>query len=171
MATLPRRPVLPASGVTAPRCYKRIDSLPGQCCKTSRCLPTNPTYSESAICSSSLGLAAEIGAMPMGLDTPIGELGTGLSGGQVQRLLLARALYAKPQYLFLDECTSHLDPGAAAQVQALIGALSMTRLVISHDPAFISQADRALELSRGRLIAREPAPTVVSSGRAPSELD
>ncbi|MGI9325535.1 MAG: peptidase domain-containing ABC transporter [Pseudomonadales bacterium] len=100
-----------------------------------------------------LGVIVPSSALPMGLDTPIAELGGGLSGGQVQRLLLARALYRQPQYLFLDECTAHLDPEAAKRVQDLVRSLSMTRFVISHDPAFVARADRAFELTQQGLIA------------------
>lgn len=100
-----------------------------------------------------LGLAHSITAMPMGLDTPVGELGGGLSGGQVQRLMLARALYARPAYLFLDECTAQLDPASAQRVRQLLRSLDMTRLIISHDPAFVALADRAYELTPQGLVA------------------
>lgn len=94
-----------------------------------------------------VGFGGSSAALPMGLETPIFELGGGLSGGQVQRLLLARALYARPDYLFLDECTAHLDPQGAQRVQELIAGLSMTRVVVSHDPAFVARADQIVTLA------------------------
>lgn len=106
-----------------------------------------PDVERAAGCLAQVGLAEQSQAFPMGLATPVGELGGGLSGGQVQRLLLARALYAQPAYLFLDECTAHLDPVAAAAIHRLIAALPMTRLVISHDPDFLALADQVIVLS------------------------
>ncbi len=90
----------------------------------------------------------EIMHLPMGYETLVSELGGSLSGGQRQRLLLARALYRQPKILFLDEATSHLDLDNEARINAAIGALSITRVIIAHRPSTIASADRAIALDR-----------------------
>ena len=61
-----------------------------------------------------------------------------------QRILLARALYRKPRILFLDEGTAHLDPAMEQQVNAEIGKLAITRVIIAHRPQTVAAADRVL---------------------------
>ena len=88
-------------------------------------------------------------ALPMGAETPVGDMGAALSGGQVQRLLLARALYRSPHYLFLDEGTAHLDPGMRSQIQEMVAGLGCTRVVATHDLSFAALADRIFEVRDG----------------------
>ncbi|MBO9686125.1 MAG: peptidase domain-containing ABC transporter [Mitsuaria chitosanitabida] len=94
----------------------------------------------------------DIRRMPMGYQTPVGDLGSGLSGGQKQRLLLARAIYAKPRVLALDEATSHLDVERERAVTDNLRQLAVTRLVIAHRPDTIAGADRVVVLEAGRLV-------------------
>lgn len=84
--------------------------------------------------------------MPMGYMTMVGDMGSGMSGGQTQRVLLARALYASPQILILDEATSHLDLNNEERVNRSVSALSITRIVIAHRPDTIAMANRVIEL-------------------------
>ena len=93
-------------------------------------------------------------AMPMGYDTLIGDMGTVLSSGQKQRVLLARALYKQPRILFLDEATSHLDIDAEQRVNQAISQLNLTRIIIAHRPDTIASADRVIELSSVMSIAK-----------------
>jgi ATP-binding cassette subfamily B protein RaxB len=91
----------------------------------------------------------EIRALPLAAETEVGDMGVVFSGGQKQRLLIARALYRQPSILLLDEATSNLD---VASEQAIIGTLNelkITRIVISHRPETIAAADRVIRLSRG----------------------
>ncbi len=88
----------------------------------------------------------EIMAMPMQYDSLIGDLGTMLSAGQRQRVLLARALYRSPRVLFLDEGLSHLDERLAARISSAISALDMTRVMVTHRRELIESADRELAL-------------------------
>lgn len=99
-------------------------------------------------------IAGEIEQMPNGYHTLIGESGRGLSGGQCQRLLIARALYKKPDYLFLDEATNSLD---AINEQKIVKALdnvfqNRTVLIIAHRLSTIRKADQIVVLKGGQIV-------------------
>ncbi|WP_428965712.1 peptidase domain-containing ABC transporter [Micromonospora fluostatini] len=94
----------------------------------------------------------DLRAMPMGLHTRLGDGGAGLSGGQRQRVALARALLAEPALLILDEATSALDTVTEATVEAGLGGLPMTRVVIAHRLSTVADADLVLVLDRGRVV-------------------
>ncbi|TWB77841.1 NHLM bacteriocin system ABC transporter ATP-binding protein [Nitrospirillum amazonense] len=98
-----------------------------------------------------VALADEVRRMPMGLHTLITDGGTGLSGGQVQRLLLARALVARPRIMMLDEATSALDNHTQAAVTASLDKIAGTRLVIAHRLSTVRRADRIIVLNQGRV--------------------
>ncbi len=76
------------------------------------------------------------------------SLGLGISGGQKQRLLIARALYRKPSILFMDEATSHLDLKNESAINQSIASLSITRIIVAHRPSTIASADRIIDLSQ-----------------------
>lgn len=99
-------------------------------------------------CARRSNIHDEIMKMPMGYETMIGELGLGISGGQKQRLLIARALYRKPSILFMDEATSHLDLKNEAAINQSIASLSITRVIVAHRPSTIASADRIIDLSQ-----------------------
>lgn len=101
------------------------------------------------------GLAEEVGAMPLGLQTPVGERGRTLSGGQAQRLAIARVALRDAPILILDEPTSEVDLAAEAQILAALRRLAEGRtvLLIAHRPQAILSADRVInlaELQEGR---------------------
>lgn len=98
------------------------------------------------------GLAADIQAMPMGMQTMISEGAGTISGGQKQRLLIARALVRRPRILFLDEATSALDNLAQAHVSDALGRLRTTRLVIAHRLSTVMSADRIIVMDAGRIV-------------------
>ena len=93
--------------------------------------------------------------LPDGIDTVVGEGGTGLSGGQKQRLAIARALLPRPQIVLLDEATSALDARSEEHIRQSIAELKgqCSILVIAHRLSTIRQADRILVLDEGRLLA------------------
>ena len=85
--------------------------------------------------------------LPMGIDSRIGDMGSALSVGQQQRLLLARALYREPALLFLDEGTGHLDPATEFAIMTSIAALGTTCIYTTHREAVAQLADKVLVLS------------------------
>jgi ABC-type multidrug transport system fused ATPase/permease subunit len=92
--------------------------------------------------------------LPQGYDTMIGERGTRMSGGQRQRLVLARALIGKPALVILDEATNALDRITEESIQESLKNLSghHTLLVVAHRTASIEWADHILVLDQGRLV-------------------
>jgi ATP-binding cassette subfamily C protein CydD len=90
-----------------------------------------------------------VASLPEGLETRLGDMGGGVSGGEARRLLIARAHFAHRPLLLADEPTADLDPDTAAKVIAgLIGlrAQGVTLIVASHDPAMVGALDRAIAL-------------------------
>ena len=98
------------------------------------------------------GIEEDIKAMPMGMHTMLSEGGGGISGGQRQRLLIARAVVSKPKILYFDEATSALDNITQKQVSDSIAELKCTRLVIAHRLSTIRHCDRILVLDRGKIV-------------------
>ena len=94
----------------------------------------------------------DIEAMPMGMHTVISQGGGTFSGGQRQRLLIARALASQPRILFFDEATSALDNVTQAAVSESLDRLQVTRVVIAHRLSTIRHADRIVVLERGRVV-------------------
>lgn len=101
-----------------------------------------------------MGALDFVNALPKGLDTWLGDGGSGLSGGQIQRLALARTLLGQPEVLILDEPTASLDADTAAAVMAGLkqAAAGAATLLITHDIRAARQADRVVFLDRGRIV-------------------
>ena len=97
-------------------------------------------------------LAEEIDAMPMKMSTVLGPGGTTISGGQRQRLMIARAVAGSPKLLFFDEATSALDNRSQAAVSESLGHLDATRVVIAHRLSTIKDADKIYVLDQGRVV-------------------
>lgn len=91
-------------------------------------------------------IATEIRAMPMQYYSLLAEAAQDISGGQKQRLFIARAIYHEPKVLFLDEATSHLDSLSEGMVSQAVKAMDMTRVLIAHRRETIATADRVLIL-------------------------
>ena len=98
------------------------------------------------------GIAEDIRHMSMGMHTLISEGSGGISGGQRQRLLIARAIAPKPKILMFDEATSALDNLTQKRVAESLDNLKCTRIVIAHRLSTIRQCDRIIVLDKGRII-------------------
>ncbi len=98
------------------------------------------------------GMADDIRNMPMGMHTMITEGQGGISGGQRQRLLIARAIAPKPKILMFDEATSALDNVTQKQVSEALDRMKCTRIVIAHRLSTIRQCDRIIVLDGGHII-------------------
>jgi ATP-binding cassette subfamily B protein RaxB len=129
-------------------------------------------------CARIAAIHAEIAALPMGYNTFVGYSGSMFSAGQQQRILLARALYARPSILVLDEATSHLDVKREIIVSAAIRALNITRVIVAHRPQTTATADRIVTLDGGRIVREariasgrtlRPHLEAVASGALPTE--
>jgi ATP-binding cassette subfamily B protein RaxB len=91
-------------------------------------------------------IAREVEAMPMQYYSLLAETASNISGGQKQRLFIARAMYHGPKVLFLDEATSHLDSESECQVSNAIKSMILTRILVAHRKETIATADRVLNL-------------------------
>jgi ATP-binding cassette subfamily C protein len=112
----------------------------------------------------------DIEAMPMGMATVIGEQGAGISGGQRQRLLIARAIVRKPRIVLFDEATSALDNVSQALVSKSLEGLQATRIVIAHRLSTIRNADRIYVLVRGEVVESGSYEQLMAKGGVFSEL-
>jgi ATP-binding cassette subfamily B protein RaxB len=93
----------------------------------------------------------DIDIMPMKYQSLVGDMGSSLSGGQHQRVLLARALYRRPKLLILDEGTANLDEQSEGSIVEFLKHLRICRLAIAHRPRIVDAADHVYSLEAGRL--------------------
>ncbi|HVS15081.1 MAG TPA: NHLP bacteriocin export ABC transporter permease/ATPase subunit [Thermoanaerobaculia bacterium] len=100
------------------------------------------------------GMEEDIKEMPMGMHTYVSEGGGGFSGGQKQRLLIARALVRKPRIVFMDEATSALDNRTQKIVTESLDRMQATRVVIAHRLSTVINADRIYVLQDGQIVER-----------------
>ena len=110
------------------------------------------TLEEAWEAAETAGIAEDIREMPMGMQTMISEGQGGISGGQRQRLLIARAIAPKPRILMFDEATSALDNVTQKQVSEALDKMKCTRIVIAHRLSTIRQCDRIIVLDGGHII-------------------
>ncbi len=152
---------IPLSGIPADEWRRHIGWVPQNPYLFSDTIAANLRLAKPAAPESDLLRACErarlldfIRALPDGLETRIGERGARLSGGQAQRLALARAFLKDAPFLLLDEPTSSLDPALEAELQASVRELMQgrTTLVIAHRLATVYQADQIVALDGGKVV-------------------
>jgi ATP-binding cassette, subfamily B, bacterial CvaB/MchF/RaxB len=111
-------------------------------------------------CAQLASIHEEIMAMTMTYNSLVGDMGSSLSAGQKQRVLLARALYREPRILVLDEGTAHLDVDNERRINESLNQLRMTRVSVAHRPDISAGADRVIRIAK----------TVQSEARIPAAL-
>ena len=116
------------------------------------------------------GVAEDIRAMPMGMHTIISEGSGDISGGQRQRLMIARAIAPKPKILMFDEATSALDNLTQKTVSDSLDKLKCTRIVIAHRLSTIRHCDRILYLEKGKILEDGTYDQLIAKGGKFAEL-
>ena len=116
------------------------------------------------------GIADDIRDMPMGMHTLLSEGGRGISGGQRQRLMIARAIVSKPKILLFDEATSALDNISQKKVSDSLEELKCTRIVIAHRISTIRECDRIIVLDKGQVVADGTYEELIAKNRFFAEL-
>ncbi|MBQ1675429.1 MAG: ATP-binding cassette domain-containing protein [Oscillospiraceae bacterium] len=122
------------------------------------------TMDEAWEAAEKAGIADDIRAMPMGMQTFISEGQGGISGGQKQRIMIARAIATKPKILLFDEATSALDNKTQKQVADALAGLDCTRIVIAHRLSTVKDCDRILVLEDGKIIEEGDYNTLLAKG-------
>ncbi|MFC4589586.1 NHLP bacteriocin export ABC transporter permease/ATPase subunit [Sphaerisporangium corydalis] len=123
---------------------------------------TNHSVDDAWEAASMAGMAEDISAMPMGMNTVLSEGVNTLSGGQRQRIMIARALVSRPRIVFFDEATSALDNPTQNAVAESTRQLNATRIVIAHRLSTIRAADKIVVMDGGRIVQQGQYDELVS---------
>ncbi|MBC7504880.1 MAG: ABC transporter ATP-binding protein/permease [Sandarakinorhabdus sp.] len=133
-----------------------------------------PEASQAEIEAAARGAAIHdfIVSLPDGYATQVGERGLKLSGGEKQRVAIARTILKDPAILILDEATSALDSATEADIQSALGTVSQSRttIVIAHRLSTITDADEILVLAAGRIIERGRHDALLAANGAYAEM-
>ena len=128
------------------------------------------TLEEAWEAAETAGIAQDIREMPMGMNTVISEGQGGVSGGQKQRLMIARAIAPKPRILIFDEATSALDNKTQKQVSDALDKLKCTRVIIAHRLSTIRNCDRILVMDKGAIVEEGKYEELIAKGGYFAEL-
>ncbi len=110
------------------------------------------TSEEAWQAAETVGVDGEIKAMPMGMLTPVGASAAVVSGGESQRITIARALIRSPRVMLLDEATNWLDNENQSKIMGNLAALTSTRIVIARRLSTLRQADRIYVMRAGKVV-------------------
>ena len=124
----------------------------------------NLTIEDAWQAAEKAGIADDIKAMPMGMNTILSEGQGGISGGQRQRIMIARAIAHKPKILFFDEATSALDNKTQADISNALDDMGVTRIVIAHRLSTICNCDRILVLDNGKIVEEGTYEELIKKG-------
>ena len=102
------------------------------------------------------GIHDDLMAMPMTYNSLVGDMGSCLSSGQKQRVLLARALYHQPKILFVDEGTAHVNVEMESQIYDNLGSLKLTLICIAHRPGVLAYSDKVFRFDGGTVTLISP---------------
>ncbi len=109
--------------------------------------------------------------LPGGLEYDLGQGGVNVSGGQKQRLCIARALLKRPRVLIFDDSTSAVDTATHADIRASLAALTgVTKIIIAQRVSSVADADQIVVLDDGRVHARAPMPELLASDSIYQEI-
>lgn len=114
-------------------------------------------------CARMADVDEDIQKMPMGYQSLIGDMGSSLSGGQIQRILLARALYAIPKMLFLDEGTANLDSESEDKIVSMLTKLPLTQVIVAHRKTAIAGCNRFFEVKDGMVTEKSAKEVLMTS--------
>jgi ATP-binding cassette, subfamily B, bacterial CvaB/MchF/RaxB len=107
-------------------------------------------------CAQIAGIHDDLMAMPMTYNSLVGDMGSCLSSGQKQRVLLARALYHQPKILFVDEGTAHVDVEMESKIYDNLKSLKVTLICIAHRPGVLAYSDKVFRLDGGTVALISP---------------
>jgi subfamily B ATP-binding cassette protein MsbA len=136
------------------------------------CLGQIPDRARIQSCLEAANLWAHVQQLPQGMDTVLGHNAGEMSGGQRQRLAIARALYKDAPILILDEATSALDNESERLVQEALQTLMQgrTTLIVAHRLSTIEHADRVVVMDKGRIVEQGPPAKLLATGGAYAKL-
>lgn len=112
----------------------------------------NATSEEVSLAVEKAGLKDDIDALPMGLHTPVGAENAAFSGGQIQRMIIARTLLTKPSLIIFDEATSALDNITQAKITQSINELDGTKIIVAHRLSTIIGCDKIVVMDKGEIV-------------------
>lgn len=121
------------------------------------------TLEDAWSAAQSVGLDEDIAKLPMGMHTMLSDASGFLSGGQAQRILIARSIVHKPRMVFLDEATSALDQLSQEKITRTLDRMNVTRVVIAHRLSTIRHADRIVVMDRGKIVEEGTYEDLMSS--------